>query len=364
MRRTPRVVRTFALAAALTLLLAANAAGTRPAAWPQRLVAAESLNVSTQLVAGQAVYELVSQTLTPMHGPYLLRRRDLRTGAVRNGPRFSFANGVGNLVFASGYLWVNGARVSRRTLIQIDPRTLRVVRTINLANAHAPYPWLAVTSGPGRSVWVGTSDGLRRIDVASGKVLTAVPAPPGFAVAALAVDPAGTHLYVSTAHVVKGGLEGGAVFEYDARSGHQLAQATSGPITYSVAGASLTAVPGGVWASFRTGLLGLTIHLRRSDLALVSPPGEKIAQSPANGLFHWPMSASTIYGGGSLWIANESGVIACLDPRTAKVRAGEKIPPSEVPSFVGIDSSAKQLFVVGPTGHGVVRITPPRRCWS
>ena len=349
--------------AALALLTAVGASAGRSSAWPQHLVAAENLNVSTQVVADGELYELLSQTLTPTRGPYRLRRRDLRSGAVRTGPLvFGNYNYTNSLVFASGHLWIDGVRASRPTLIEVDPRTLHIVRSMEFPKDPTPYPWIAITAGPDHSVWVGTSHTLRRVDVATGKTITTVPGPTGFAVGDLSVDPSGAHLYVSAAHVVKGGLEGNAVFEYDADSGRRLAAATTGVVTYSVGGAALTAVPGGVWASFRTGMLGLTIHLRQSDLALRSPPGKAIAKSPANGLFHWPMSASTIYGGGSLWIANESGFIACLDPQTATVRASERIPQSEAPSIVGIDSNAHALYIVGATGRGVIEVTTPAGC--
>lgn len=336
------------------------AAGASSRAWPQRLVAPEIVNVAAHTVSAGALYQLVSKTLTPIRGPYVLERRELRSGVVRKGPTFS----VGNIVMASGYLWVSGASASRPRLFQVDPKSLEIVRSISLPKAPTPYPWVAVIAGPDQSLWVGTSTTLRRVDVATGRLLNTVSAPPRLAVALLDVDPSRAHLYVSMSHVVKGGLDGGVVVEYDARSGREIAEADRGLIAYASAGPGLTAVPGGVWASFRTGMLGLTIHLRQGDLAEVAPPSKKVAQAPANSLFHWPMSASTIYAGGSLWIANEAGFIACLDPQTAKVRASERLPPMQAPTFIGADAGSRRLFIVGDTGRGVVEVTPPRRCWQ
>lgn len=130
--------------------------------------------------------------------------------------------------------------------------------------------------------------------------------------------------------MVSGGVEGNEALEYDARSGRRLATASSGLITYSVAAAALTAVPGGVWASFRTGMMGLTIHLRQQDLAPVAPPGPGIEWQPATGVFHWPMYATTAYGGGALWLANQVGIVACLDPQTGEVRASERVRQSQL----------------------------------
>ncbi len=59
------------------------------------------------------------------------------------------------------------------------------------------------------------------------------------------------------------------MLEYDAHSGRLLVRSPARLLDESVAG---TAVPGGVWASFRTGLLGLTIHLCHRDLAMIPPP--------------------------------------------------------------------------------------------
>jgi len=154
------------------------------------------------------------------------------------------------------------------------------------------------------------------------------------------------------------------VLEYDARSGYRLAAAASGPLRYSVAGAALTAVPEGVWASFRTGMLGLTVHLGRAGLRMIAPPGPDIARRPADGLFHWPMYEVTGYGGGALWLANQLGIVACLDPRTGAVRASERTAgPSASPSFLlpAVDPVRRVIYTHDQ--RGLIQITPPRRCW-
>ncbi|MGH3009883.1 MAG: hypothetical protein ACRDLM_10840 [Gaiellaceae bacterium] len=165
------------------------------------------------------------------------------------------------------------------------------------------------------------------------------------------------------AHVVNGGLAGGALLEYDAQTGRLLARSTARLLSDSVAATNLTAVPEGVWASFRTGMLGLTLHLRQHDLAMVSPPGTSVALMPANGLFHWPMDASTLYGGGALWLANDAGILACLDPVTANVRASERVPASQTPELLAVDPAGHRLFALKQGKLGLVEITPPRRCW-
>lgn len=162
----------------------------------------------------------------------------------------------------------------------------------------------------------------------------------------------------------RSGLVGGAVLEYDARTGRLLARSSARLLTGSVAGAALTAVAGGVWAAFRTGMLGLTIHLRQPDLAMVAPPGASVASLPANGLFHWPMSATTIYGGGALWLATESGIVACLDPASGKVRASERLPPAQfLDPLLAADPGSQQLFALEGPRVRLVSLLPPKRCW-
>jgi outer membrane protein assembly factor BamB len=326
--------------------------------WPERVVLREQLAIPDQAIIGEFLYELISRTNTPARGPYLLERANLRSGGVKKGTLFT----VGNLTVAAGKLWVFGSTGKQPHLVEVNPQKLSVTRIIPLPPASTTFPWLAIETGPNGSIWLGTAGTLRRIDAATGKTLLTVAAPAGFAVGDLALDPGGRYLYVSMAHEVKGGLEGGTVLEYDARNGRELARATAEPpLSYSVAGASLTAVPGGAWASFRTGMLGLTIHLRQKNLSLQPPPGAHVASTPANGLFHWPMDATTLYGGGSLWLANEAGIIACLDPATGAVRARAPVPTSQTPDLVAVDTTGHQLFA--REGNQVVQITPPKTCW-
>ncbi len=316
--------------------------------------------------AAGVAYALVSRALRLLHGPYVLECTGLRTGAVRKGPVFP-AGGVvlvNSVVVASGYLWVSRIPpgTARPVVSQVDPRSLAIIRSFRLPTAPAFYPQIAVAAGPAGSVWIGSFQTLLRIDPATGSVLASLKLPPHLTVSDISVDPAHRHLYVSMAHVVRGGVEGNLVAEYTAQSGRWIAVAATGLVTDSVAGSALTAVPGGVWVSFRTGMLGLTIHLRQRDLAMVSPPGPGVALTPANGIFHWAMSATTLYGGGALWLANEGGIVACLNPRTGKVRAIERMPqPRGTIDPLAASRASGQVFAAGD--HGLVQVTPPQQCW-
>lgn len=336
--------------------------------WPQRLIERQR---PTELISDEVInpaagtyYTLTSRTHTPMRGPYVLACTDLRTGAVRKGPTFP----VGSLTAASGYLWVYGTpRPGSQPLIyQVNPATLARIRLLPLPPGHANFGGVAFAAAPGDSMWIGYDRTLLRLAVSTGTVLTRVTLPLSLTVTDISMDPARMTLYVSAAHVVRGGMEGLVMLEYVARSGHRLAESSGGLLRYSVAGAGLTAVPGGVWVSFRTGMLGLTIHLRRNGLRMITPPGPGIALRPATGVFHWAMSVAAAYGGGALWLATLR-VVACLDPRTGKVRASERAgqspaPPSQLVSQLqAIDPVTHTIY--GPNGTGLVQVIPPRRCW-
>lgn len=340
------------------------AASGRPrtmAAWPSRLLQRQR---PSELIADQAIspatgaaYALISRTPTiPLQGPYVLECTELRTGSARHGPVFP----VDRLTIAAGYLWVYGApRPGAPPLIyQVNPVTLARIRSIPLPGP-AGFGGAAFATGAGGSVWIGSYRTVLQVAVATGTTLRRVTLPPGLAVSGIAVDPAATTLYVSAAHVAHdGGASGLVMFEYNARSGRRLAAASSGLLRYSAAGAALTAVPGGVWASFRTGMMGLTLHLSRAGLQMITPPGPRITRSPATGIFHWPMYEATAYGGGALWVVNQLRILACLDPRTGKVRASERVGQS----LLAVDPATHTIY--GGDPNGLIQITPPRRCWS
>jgi hypothetical protein len=330
--------------------------------WPSRTVLRESIveAIANQVVdpAAGAVFLLASKTNTPVRGPWVLCRISLATGAVRLGPTFP----AGGLTMASGYLWAYSAPGARAqpVVTEVDPVTLQRVRAIRLPSVPATFGGVpvAVTAGPAGSVWIGSDRTLLRVSVSTGTPLTTVTLPPGLVSGDAAVNPAGATLYVSATSSTAGGV----ILEYNARTGRKLAAASDGVIRYAVAGADLTAVPGGVWASFRTGMMGLTIHLGANGLPMITPPGPRIVRTPPTSVFHWPMYETTSYGGGALWVANELAILACLDPRTGAIRASEHLPLSQfISRFAAINPVARTIFALH---YGdLLQITPPRRCW-
>jgi len=344
--------------------------------WPERRAEPPggALALSKEVVdpVSRTAYALVSRTLAPIRGPYVLECIDLRNRLEAKGPLFR----APDLALASGYLWIFGPssptarspKLPRVVVRQVDLRTLRVIRSIRLpGTVLSAYPLIQLAAGPGHSVWIGSvragpAATLFRLDTRTGTVLATVRLPTNLVATDLATDPAREHLYVSAAHMVGGGTEGNVILEYDARSRRLVAAANHGLITFSVTGSELTAVPGGVWGSFRTGLLGITLHLRQPDLTMIAPPGPDIVRSPAKGLFHWAMYAATSYGGGSLWLANQAGIVACINPRTGRPRAIERLHQDQlIFQLLAADPARRQMYA--SDSRGLVVITPPANCW-
>jgi hypothetical protein len=344
------------LAAATACVHAASGIAARPraASWPQRTLFAEKMT-SSQAILGASLFMLVSQTTSPEAGPYRLTRVDLATRTVVKGRLFA----AGEVAVANGRVWVTGVVAGRPRVDEIDPRTLQVIHTLKLPPGLPASPHVAVAPGPPGSVWIGSNRTLLRVRDDDFGVLARASVPARLVATDLATDPQRRHLYVSFANVVTGGMAGATAIEYDAASGARLVRAAAKTLVGSVAGASLTAVPTGVWASFRTGNLGATIHLGQQSLALAPPVSRRGRPDP---LFSGAMAASTLYGGGSLWIATATGAVGCVDAVTGRARARETVGQNTDLTVLAIDVAHKRLLAL-KNAVSVVALTPPAACW-
>lgn len=302
------------------------------------------------------VYALVPRKPAATTGPSVLEAIDWHTGAVRRGGTYQ----PGKLALADGRLWVYGTRVA-----EVEPKGLTTVRYVQLPAVPGQYGSAApVAAGPAGSVWIGTSRALLRVSARSGAALNRVALPAGLELTGIAADANGGDLYVSAGHEAGGGVEGAEVLEYAAGSGHLLATADRSPISDSVAGAQLTGVPGGVWVSFRTGMLGLSVLLSSRRLAVVKAgdPG-----SSATNTYHWAMSSQSVYGGGTLFVTTSTGLVACVNPASGKVLATEHVAsPGAAPSeLLTVSPAARDLtgVITDPTKAELVSLSPPRACW-
>ena len=328
--------------------------------WPQRAILPEdsTLQYASQVLdpAAHVLYALVP---VASGSSYVLQAIDLRTGRARRGASYRLSG----LALAAGYLWVYGQLHAGRpsVLDEVSPRTLATVRSRSVPGNDPPAP----AAGPAGSVWAGAGRTLLRISVSTGAVLARAVLPSGLELSGLAVSPDAATLYATAAQLTAGGA---VVLEYTARTGRRLARAAGGALKWSAGGAWLTALPGGVWVWFRTGMLGESGLLGARSLKVVAGLSTTLdaGESPATGIgtvYDWAMGSSAAYGGGALWVTTDGGLVACVDPATGRVRAQEQVRSQ--PILVAPDPATRQIVVVMSQGAtGVVSITPPQGCWG
>jgi hypothetical protein len=345
-----------ALAAGAATLPAGAGAGAAQvvssSAWRARSVAKLGSAVTAVAVnpQTQVAFELADHTAG--NGPFRLDRVALATGHVTKGPEFR----ASQLSLAGGYVWVSGAVVSgqhtRLVLNQVSPVTLRVIRTWRLTGEQpASFQNVPVATAAAGTVWVGFQHVLWRLNTRTGAIVARAGLRASLFVSDVAVNPAGKYLYVSVAP--KNG--GGAMREYSGRSGRLLASSSGGPLKFSVSGASLTATPGRVWASFRTGMAGQTIALRQHGLSVVHFTG-------GHGLFGWFMLGSTSYGAKSVWLGLDNGDAGCVNPVTGAVRSrGHLRLLTDGGELLGVSAARREVYALGRSS--IIAISAPATCW-
>jgi hypothetical protein len=333
---------------------------TAKAGWQVRNVL--KLTDSVWNVAVDPAANLAYEMLTARPGsgrPFRLARINLATHKVTRGPMFQAAG----MLSAAGNLWVYGPVVyphfvAQLVLYQVNPLTLRVVRSWLLTprNAASFKPeW--VTAGPRGSVWIGYLRTLRRIDARTGRTLTRVTLPAGVYSGGISVDPASHYLY-DGAVTADGATH---VSEYSANTGRKLF--TAPQILPSNAGSEITAVPGGVWASYRyvkagPASDGKTVLLTQRRLSLVTPSAS---------LFRWEMNVTTLYSGNRLWLGEDYGTLG-FGTIGCTLATGQVVDQGAVPqigasgTILAVSTNRRLVYAVG--GEGVIAITPPRSCWA
>jgi hypothetical protein len=225
---------------------------TLPAPWPERDLLPENgtLAYASQVYdpATGTLYALAAMTPQAPDGPYVLEAVNVRTGAIRRGGTYQ----ASELSLAAGYLWVPEAEYAgsgEQLMVQeVGLGSLTTVRSAQISSDfESSGVAAAVAAGPAGSVWAGAGNSLLRVSVSNGAVLARATLPAGLGLSGMAADPDGGYLYVSAAHELGGGAsEGAVILEYAADTGELLATADRSPIDYSISGADLTGVPGGV----------------------------------------------------------------------------------------------------------------------
>jgi hypothetical protein len=358
----------------------ARAAPAPPSArWPERgIVLAKGndppLAFAPQVLdpAAGVLYALVPTSVASSSAPSVLEAIDLRTGRVRRGESYRQTSA---LTLAWGSLWVSAAGPGGHlVLAAASPRTLATIRSVPLPGP-STMAWM-VTGGPPGSVWAGAGRTLLRVSASTGAVLARAVLPTGLDMTDLAAGPGGQNLYAAAARLPK--PYGAVVLEYSADTGRLLAQTDGATLKWSAGGAWLTAVPGGVWVSFRTGMLGQSGLLSATSLSVAGgfPTKFNPADSPATGVgtvYDWAMGSTSAYGGGALWVTTTGGLLACVSPVNGKVRAQETVTSGQSLGVyaVAADPAARQVVAVTSTINNItgsmtvtlLTVTPPRDCW-
>lgn len=322
-------------------------------------------------------YELTSN-LQANHGYGHLESFGLTNERMKSGPTFD----VNALTLAAGYLWIYGSHTLRRplgaVLCEVSPSTLQLIRQVRIPNSGGKRDVpSSLTQGPGRSIWASFGRILVQVNAQTGAILHKVTIPSG-GIESISSDPSGRYLYASVSYPkVEGKMVDQQLIEFSAQTGHELiTTGAKSPITESVSGGDLVALPDGVADSFRTGMAGVTVLLAQKDLSLITPPGiDPRGDSftrPPNDVFEWMMAASTMYADNTLWIANENGVLACVDPTSGAVRDSEQGTPGWPGQPVAIDSPGRRVLLainnllngVTPINNLLVAISPPASCWG
>jgi hypothetical protein len=136
-------------------------------------------------------------------------------------------------------------------------------------------------------------------------------------------------------------------------------------------GATATRLPKCVDTGRQDGGPGTEAHETRSN-GHWGPRGFPAFITSSRGIgsiYGWTGGGPSRCDGGTLWAVTESGIVACVNPATGRVRVQEVVP---APQALGIyalaaDRHADELVaVVGNTAgfSGVATISPPRGCWG
>ena len=110
---------------------------------------------------------------------------------------------------------------------------------------------------------------------------------------------------------------------------------------------------------------GLTVLLSEPAMATLIAP---VSARTPEGVYFWPMFSSSVYGGGALWVTTQTGLVACVNPATGRVRATETVrsQAAQLGGLLAADRPAWHVFgfVANDGYNGLVSISPPRSCWG
>jgi hypothetical protein len=247
--------------------------------WAARTIASVPFtSVQPVLPAGSGAAYLLGQSNTVQSAPEQLTAVNLSDGAVKVGPK---VDGGSFLLTYSGLLYVvSPAGFDTKDAPQ-GPWYLRPVglgsmtlgRAVSLGELgpnYGAYPTAASFQPSGAEagdLWAYANGRLELLDPSTGTVLESVTLPASQGDDVVEAEPDGS--YVDVAVLTSNPSVAGEVLEFDTTTGDLVATHSG---IYAIGTPALAGVPGGVWASFRGGMLGTTVHLAEPSLQDDTPP--------------------------------------------------------------------------------------------
>lgn len=227
------------------------------------------------------------------------------------------------------------------SVIELNPITLSGPGFLALPGASdSSGSPLVIAGNSAGLLWVGYGTHLYEIDTAHPAVVAQATA--NNQIVGLALDGSG-RLYDSLSGEVPPTTP--KVEQRNSVTG-SLRASTTNP---SVAGARLVAASSGVWASYRTGLLGASTLYAADTLA--------VATTSSAPYFAGGMDVYTSLAGGALWVTTTSN-LTCADPDTGAVRASESSSNGYPPTVVAVIAS----HVFASSTQGLSLLRPPKAC--
>lgn len=282
-----------------------------------------------------------------------LTRIDAATGQIE--ARREVNSDIDQLMAAAGSLWVAAQSARNRTLLRLDPATLKETGRWNIAST-ARQTWGFQLAVAGGGLWVAAANLLIRLSLPTARETTSI-AFPGAYSSDLSANAAGTVLIFSEAD--SGGR--GSVQRRDPLTGALLA---SGPIKGVAAPTVAGPIDSSVWVSEATGMQGYVQRLGSSTLA---PDGRRCWEGRSTSTcVEGTNGISASLANGLLWVTQIAGGNArnyCADPSDGRRLASIELPQPNEDEVLAI--GPRQIFysTLGPKASQYLRQEPiPAAC--
>lgn len=352
------------------------AAGAR--AWPVSPVGNLRLaDVPVALARSPYAYAVTVASTSPTSTNGRLARLDVATGQVTEGPAISSASELTSLgstlaVLSPASRRPDGAPVGPWSLRLVEGRSTSLghVAVLTFLGSPLSVPTASDPAIGAHDLWLGSGDSLYLVNASTGVLVRTVTL--GAPVSSISIDPGGRRLYVAL-NELTGPVPAGTkvtvttvVDELDPSTGRLLARRG---VDFTTGPAQVDAVPGGVWLSYRGGMLGTVLLLRADGLKAVRPPAGTVkagGQIPTMGA-EMGMGIWTAWAEPTFWLEGVFGT-SCVDPSSGTVRAGTVYPTRDgVQAWYLIFAQWNgRVYATGPVANNgttaIVGVTPPAAC--